>query len=98
MYLFCFLRLHPQHMELPRLGVKSELQLLAHTTATATGGPSYIFDLHHSSEQRRILNPVSEARDGIHNLMVPSQIINHWATTGTPRTPRILNQKSASYV
>ena len=27
---------HPQHMEVPRLGVESELQLPANTTVTAT--------------------------------------------------------------
>ena len=32
---FAFLGLHPWHMEVPRLGVESELQLLAYTTATA---------------------------------------------------------------
>ena len=31
-----FFRPHLQHMEVPRLGVKSELQLLAYSTATAT--------------------------------------------------------------
>ena len=33
---FGFLGLHLWHMEVPRLGVPSELQLLAYTTATAT--------------------------------------------------------------
>ena len=35
MYLciFVFLGPHPRHMEVPRLGVESELQLLAHVTA-----------------------------------------------------------------
>ena len=33
-YLVCFLGLHLQHMEVPRLGVESELQLPAYTTAT----------------------------------------------------------------
>jgi len=61
-------------MEVPRLGVESELQLPAKATATATQDPSHIFDLHHSSRQRRILNPLSEARDQTHNLMVPSRI------------------------
>ena len=51
-------------MEVPRLGVESELQLLAYTTATATWDPSRICDPHHSSQQRWILNPLSEARDG----------------------------------
>ena len=32
-------------MEVPRLGVKSELQLPAYTTATAMWDPGHIFDL-----------------------------------------------------
>ena len=36
--------------------------------------PSRVCDLHHGSQQRRILNSLSEARDQTHNLMVPSQI------------------------
>ena len=35
-FIYLFLGPHPRHMEVPRLGVKSELQLLACTTATAT--------------------------------------------------------------
>ena len=50
-------------MEVPRLGVESELQLPAYATATATRDLSYICNLHHSSQQRWILNPLSEARD-----------------------------------
>ena len=42
-------------MEVPMLGVKLELQLLAYTKATATQDPSHIFDLHHSSRQHRTL-------------------------------------------
>ena len=48
-------------MEIPRLGVESELQLPAYTTATATGDPSRVCDLHHSSRQARSL--LSEVRD-----------------------------------
>ena len=44
-------------MEVPRLGVKSELQLLAYGTATAMQDPSY--DLH-CLWQRWILKPLSE--------------------------------------
>ena len=33
-------------MEVPRLGVESELQLLAYTTAIATRDLSYVCDLH----------------------------------------------------
>ena len=42
---------HPGHMEVPRLGVESELQLLAYTTATETRDPRRICNLHHSSRQ-----------------------------------------------
>ena len=41
-FIFVFLGLHPQHMKVPRLGVQSEPQLLAYTTATATGDLSPI--------------------------------------------------------
>ena len=56
----------------------------AYATATATPDLSCICDLHHSSQQRQILNALSEARDGIRNLMVPSWIRFRCATTGTP--------------
>ena len=69
--------------EVPRLGVQSELQLSAH--ATATQGLSCICDLHHSSRQRWILNPLNEARDQMRNLMVPSWVHFHCATMGTPK-------------
>ena len=62
-YLFCFLRLHLRHMEVPRLGVELELQLPAYITATATMDPSWVCDLHRSSWQPWILNPLSKARD-----------------------------------
>ena len=45
---------------------------------------SRVCDLHHSSWQRQVLNPLSEARDQTHNLVVPSRIRFHCATTGTP--------------
>ena len=44
-FFFCFLGLHPKHLEIPRLGVESDLQLLA--IATATQDPSRVCDLHH---------------------------------------------------
>ena len=37
------------HVEVPTLGVESELQLLAYTTATATLDPSRVCSLHRSS-------------------------------------------------
>ena len=66
--LFLIFLFFPQHVEVPRLGVKSELQLPAYTAATAMWDPSCICDLQHSSRQRRILNPRSEARDQTHIL------------------------------
>ena len=84
-YCFAFLGPHLCHMEVPRLGVPSELQPPAYTTATATRDPSRICDPHHSSRQHWILHPRSEARDLTHNLMVPCQIRFPWATTGAPK-------------
>ena len=89
-YLFIFLAfsdlmlLHLWHMEVPRLGVQLELQMPAYTTATATWDPSCVCDLHHSSPQRWILNPLSKARDWTHNLMIPSLMRFRWAMKGTP--------------
>ena len=58
---FAFLGSHPRHMEVPRLGVKLELQLLIYTTATAMQDPSFVCSLHHSSWQRWIPDPLIEA-------------------------------------
>ena len=63
-FFFCFLGLHLQHMEVPRLGVESELPLPAYTIAIAMRDPSHIYDLHHSSGQHQMLNPLSK-RPGI---------------------------------
>ena len=54
-------------MEVPRLGVQSELQLSAYTAATQD--LSCICDLHHSSQQSWILHPLSKAGDRNHILM-----------------------------
>ena len=50
-------------MEVPRLGVESELQLQAYIVAMATP------DLSHSLWQRWTLNPQSKARDQTRTLM-----------------------------
>ena len=68
-------------MEAPRLGVQSELQLPAYTTATATKDPSRICDLHHSLWQHRISNPLSEEGDQTHILGVP--VVAQWLTNPT---------------
>ena len=72
------------HMEVPRVGVKLELQLLTYTTATAMWDPNYVCDPQHSSRQYWIFNPLSKARDGTCILVNTSQIHFHCTTTGTP--------------
>ena len=81
-FVFCFLGPHPQHMEILRLGLQSELQLPA--TATATQVPSRVCDLHHSSGQRWIPNPLGKVRDRTCILTDTSQIHFHCTTMGTP--------------
>ena len=82
-FVFAILGPHLRHIEVPRLGVKSELQLPAYTTATATQDPSRVYNLHHSSRQHQILHPLSEARDWTCVIMDISQIRFCWAMTGT---------------
>ena len=65
-------------MEVSRLGVESELQLPAYTTATAMQDPSRICELHHISQQRQILNSLSEAKDGTRILI--ETMLGSWAT------------------
>ena len=66
---FFLLGLHLLHIEVPRPGVKWELQPPAYTTVTAMQDPSSICDLNHSSRQHQILKPLSEARNGTRILM-----------------------------
>ena len=81
---FAFLGPCSRHMEVPRLGVESELQLPTYATATATWDPSCIWDLHHSSWQCHIPDALSKARDQAHTLLNASQIHFHCITMGTP--------------
>ena len=48
-------------MEVPRLGVQTQLKLPVYTTATAKPDLSHVANLHHSSGQCQILNPLSKA-------------------------------------
>ena len=79
-----FFRAAPTAYGSSRLGVQSELQLPSYTTATATQDLSQVCNLHHSSQQHHILNPLSEARGPTRNLVDPSPVHFHWATIGTP--------------
>ena len=84
--IFVFLEPHPPHMEIPRLGFESELKLPAYTTATAMPDLSHVCNLHHSSWQHWILDPLREAGDQTCNLMVPSQICFCCTTMGIAKS------------
>ena len=73
-FFLAFLGPNLWYTEVPRLGVKLELQLQAYTTAIAMPDLSCVCDLHHSSQQRWILNPLIEARDRTHIPRDPSRI------------------------
>jgi len=47
-------------------------------------GSGHICNLHHSSWQHWVLNPLSEARDRTCILMDTMQVCYHWAITGNP--------------
>ena len=84
-FLFSFLGMHLWQIEVPGLGVESELQVLGYTTATATSDLSHTYILCGNLRQHQILNPLSEARDGTYVLTALCRVLTHWATTGTPR-------------
>ena len=69
-------------MEVPRLGIKLELQRPAYAIATAMQDPSHTYNLHHRSQQCQILNPLSKVRDRTHILMDTSQVHNPLSHTG----------------
>ena len=83
-YLF-FSPLHLLHMEIPKLGVRSELKPPAYATAIATATPdlSCICDLCYSLQQHQIVIPLSKARDQTLILMDTSWAPYCWATVGT---------------
>ena len=71
-----------------RIGVKLKLQLLqAYATDTAMRDLHRVCNLHHSSQQRRILNPPSEARDQTCVFMNTIRFHFHSVTIGTPPSP-----------
>ena len=78
-YFFLFIAA-PEAYGSSQARVESELQLLAYATATAIPDSSSIIDLHCSSSQRWILNPLSWARDGTCILMDTS-----WAVSDGPQ-------------
>ena len=89
-----FLGPHIWHMEAPRLGVESELQVPTYTTATVTQDPSRVWDQHHSSWQCRIPNPLSGAKDWTWVFRDTSKARYHWAAMGTSWFWQFLNTVS----
>ena len=80
-------------MEVPRLGVESEVQLPAYARAIAMQDPSHVCGLRHSLRQCQILNPLSKARDRTGNLVVTGQIRFHCATMGTSGSTAFLKSE-----
>ena len=77
-FFFCLL------MPTPEAYWGSQARGWIRATAPAIRDPSHVCDLHHSSWQRWIPDPLSEARDLTCNLMVPSQIRFCSAMMGMP--------------
>ena len=73
-FFLVFLGLHPRHMEVPMPGVELEPQLPAYTIVTTMQDLRCTCDLHHSSWQFWIHNPLSKARDQTCVLMDDSLI------------------------
>ena len=63
---------------------RGRIEAAATATATATPNPSHICDLHHSSQQHWILNPLGKARNWTRVLMDTSWVCYHGAMMGTP--------------
>ena len=78
-YSFFLLGPHRQHMEVPGLGVKWELQLTAYTTATATWDLSCICDLHFSLLQHWIFNSLSPGIKSTSSGILVG-FFTHWST------------------
>ena len=69
-FFFFFLGLYQRHMEVPRLGVKVEIQLLAYITATAMQDLSRVCNLHH--KLTAMPDPLPTDRGQGSNLQFPS--------------------------
>ena len=75
-FFFLLSGLHLQHMEVPRLEVKLEQQLLTYTTATAT--PAFTI----ARDSAGPFNPLSEAKNPTHILMDTTRVLNPLSHNG----------------
>ena len=78
---FCFWGPFSWHMEVPRPEANQSCSFWP--TTQIQPDPSRVFNLHHSSWQRQILNPLSKVRDWTHILMDTSRAHYSWAIEGT---------------
>ena len=83
MYVFFLLGPHLCYMEALGLGVESELQLPAYTSATTTPDPNCIWDLQCSLWQCQIFSPLSKARVKPGSSWILVRPLTRWATMGT---------------
>ena len=81
---FSFLGPHPWHMEVPRLGGKSELQLPAYTTALPyqiwAASANNAAACGNTGSLTHWARPENEPA----SLWILVEFLTHWATTGTP--------------
>ena len=80
----CFLGPHPQHMGVPRLGVKLELQLPAYTTAPATPDLIHICDPQLTANTRPLTHWVRPEIEPVSSWILV-RFVNYWATKGTSK-------------
>ena len=80
LYFFAFFGPYLQHREVPRLGVKSELQLPVYISTTRDQSGVCDYPTVHSNADPR---PTSKARDRTCILMDTGRIGFRYATTGT---------------
>ena len=83
---FFFLGPYLQHMEVPRLGVEWEPQLLAYITGTTMPDLSCVCILHRSSWQQ-VLNQLMEGGIESESSWLLIGFVTCWATMETPGFP-----------
>ena len=86
LFFFLFLWPHPWQKEVPKLGIKLELQLKAYATVRATLELSHICDIYCGFQQYWILNQSSKAKDQTCILTETTLGSLNWATMGSLRT------------
>ena len=98
---FVLLGPHPRHMEVPRPEGSnwnpSQSCLPASTTAPAMQDLSRVCELHHSSWQGQILNPLSKARNRTHVLMAARQVRQPLSHDGNTSVYILLSGHSVAF-